>query len=363
MRGSRFVRRTTAAAALAAVVALVLPTAASAGHGPGGNRFVEDDVVSDQPGAARLTDPNLVNAWGLAALPTGPLWVVDNGTNRSSIYPGTTAAAVTIAPLVVDTATDGPTGIVANTTSGFKVGGQASLFVFDSEAGDITAWSPAVPPPPPSTMAQPAAHVDGAIFKGLAMLDTGHGASLYAADFHHGRIDVFDDQFHRVPTPFFAFRDFFLPRGYAPFNVQALGGKLYVSYAKQDADAEDEIAGPGRGFVDVYNANGVLLHRLVSRGFLDAPWGMAIAPKGFGRFGGDLLVGNFGDGRIHAYDPHNGHFEGTLRGKDGRAITIDGLWGLRFGNGVTGTPGTLIFSAGPDDESHGLVGFLTPSMS
>jgi uncharacterized protein (TIGR03118 family) len=350
-------------------IALVLvpstPVGANSEHGKHGrhgeNEFRRIDVVSDQPGAARLTDPNLVNAWGIAAGPATPLWVNDNGTNVSTIYPGVRPQDVTISPLVVNTATDGPTGIVFNPTNGFQVGGQRALFIFDSEAGDITGWAPGVPPPPPSpsTMAQPGTHVDGAIFKGLTLVDTGHGAFLYAADFHNARIDVFDDTYQQVRTPPGAFHDRFIPRGFAPFNVQALNGKLYVAYAKQDADAEDEVAGPGLGFVDVYSPNGTLLQRLVRRGHLDAPWGLTIAPKGFGPFGGDLLVGNFGgEGRINAYDTHTGAFRGSLRDEHHRPIAIDGLWGLRFGNGITGTPDTLIFSAGPDDEQHGLLGFV-----
>jgi uncharacterized protein (TIGR03118 family) len=361
MRRTRFGQASTLTAVLGAVALVVLATAPAAQSAPPGSRFSRIDIVSDQPGAARLTDPNLVNAWGVAAGPASPLWVVANGTNVAAIYPGVHAEDVTIASLVVNTATDGPTGIVFNPTNEFAVGGQRALFIFDSEAGDITGWAPNVPPPPPSTMAQPATHVEGAIFKGLALVDTGEGAFLYAADFHNARIDVFDDAYHQVNLPESAFRDPSLPTGYAPFNVQALDGKLYVAYAKQDAEAEDEVAGPSLGFVDVFSPSGVMLQRLVSRGHLNAPWGLAIAPAGFGRFGGDLLVGNFGDGRINAYDLVTGEFQGTLRGEDGRPIEIDGLWALRFGNGVTGTPGTLIFSAGPDDETHGLLGFLTPA--
>ena len=180
----------------------------------------------------------------------------------------------------------------------------AALFLFDSESGDVTGWSPGVPPPPPSTQAQPAAHVDGAVFKGLAMATTQSGKDrLYAADFHHGKIQVFDDTFKHLDLDG-AFVDRQLPAGYAPFNVAAIGGNLYVSYAKQDSAKVDEVAGAGKGFVDVYDPAGHLLRRLISRGALNAPWGMAIAPDGFGQLGGALLVGNFGDGRINAYDAH-----------------------------------------------------------
>jgi uncharacterized protein (TIGR03118 family) len=213
-------------------------------------------------------------------------------------------------------------------------------------------------------MAQPAAHgAPGAIFKGLALLTTHHGAFLYAADFHNAQISVFDDMYQPVTMPPKAFHDARLPMGYAPFNVQALDGRLYVTFAKQDATAHDEVAGPGLGFVDVFDGQGHLLKRLVSHGLLNAPWGLTIAPEGFGHLGGDLLVGNFGDGRINVYDRHSGRSEGTLRGASGRPIQIDGLWGLRFGNGVTGTTRTLIFSAGPNDEANGLMGFILPSQS
>jgi uncharacterized protein (TIGR03118 family) len=178
---------------------------------------------------------------------------------------------------------------------------------------------------------------------------------LYAANFHAGTIDVFNDSFAPVTVPG-GFVDPNLPAGFAPFNVQEIAGRLVVAYAQQDADAEDEVAGPGLGYVDVFDANGHLLRRLISQGQLNAPWGLAIAPKHFGPFSGDLLVGNFGDGAINAYDPRTGGFRGTLRNKDGNPIKVNGLWALRFGNGVIGTPQTLLFTAGIADEDHGLFG-------
>jgi uncharacterized protein (TIGR03118 family) len=207
--------------------------------------------------------------------------------------------------------------------------------------------STSVPSPPASR-----------IYKGLAIATTSAGTFLYAADFHHARIDVFDASFDRVHLSG-SFRDHKLPPGYAPFNIQELGGRLYVAYAKQDADREDEVAGPGRGFVDVYSTSGQLLRRLIRRGHLNAPWGLVQAPAaGFGRFSGALLVGNFGDGRINAYDPRTGAFRGRLRHEDGSPIQIEGLWALRFGNGVTGDPTTLLFTAGIEDEAHGLFGAI-----
>jgi uncharacterized protein (TIGR03118 family) len=208
---------------------------------------------------------------------------------------------------------------------------------------------------PPATEAQPEVTTADAIYKGLAIAQTQDGARLYAADFHGAKIDVFDEQFAPVQQAG-AFTDAALPDGYAPFDIQELQGLLYVAYAKQDADAEDEVAGAGLGFVDVYDTSGNLLKRLISQGELNAPWGLALAPRGFGGFGGDLLVGNFGDGMINAYNPRSGEFEGRLMNEDGNPIQIDGLWALRFGNGVFGTPRTLVFTAGIGDEAHGLLG-------
>jgi hypothetical protein len=327
--------------ALGLVAALVaLAPAAQGDTSRPGNSYHQTNLVSDLPGLAQLTDPDLVNPWGLAAGPTTPVWVADNGTDKATIYPGfVNGSPIQKAPLVVSIPGGAPTGQVFNGTPGFEVhAGDASgpaLFVFDSEAGLVTGWNPGVPPPPPSTQAQVGARVRHAIYKGLALATTSAGSFLYAADFHHGRIDVFDQGFGRVHLSG-RFRDHKLPRGY-----------------------EDEVAGPGRGFVDVYSTSGHLLRRLVRRGQLNAPWGLAQAPaSGFGRFSGDLLVGNFGDGRINAYDPRTGAFQGRLRHEDGSPIQIEGLWALRFGNGVTGDPTTLLFTAGIDDEAHGLFGAI-----
>jgi uncharacterized protein (TIGR03118 family) len=346
---------------VAAVAALA--SVAQAGPSHPGNGYHQTNLVSDLPGLAQLTDPDLVNPWGMAAGPATPVWVADNGTDKATIYPGfVNGSPISKAPLVVNIPGGAPTGQVFNGTPGFVVrSGAASgpaLFLFNSEAGLVTGWNPGVPPPPPSTQAQVGASVPHAIYKGLALATTSAGSFLYAADFHHGRIDVFDAGFNLVHLSG-RFQDRKLPRGYAPFNVQELGGRLYVAYAKQDAAREDEVAGPGRGFVDVYSTSGHLLRRLVRRGHLNAPWGLVLAPAaGFGRFSGDLLVGNFGDGRINAYDPRTGAFRGRLRHEDGSPIQIEGLWALRFGNGVTGDPTTLLFTAGIDDEAHGLFGAI-----
>jgi uncharacterized protein (TIGR03118 family) len=290
------------------------------------------------------------------------VWVSDNGTGKATLYRGfVNASPVQKVPLVVSIPGGAPTGQVFNPTPGFVVGsGDSSgpaAFLFDSEAGLVSGWNPGVPPPPPSTQAQVGASVPDASYKGLAIASTAAGTFLYGANFHGGRIDVFDQGFNLV-HPSGSFQDPQIPSGFAPFNVQELGGLLYVSYAKQDADAVDEVAGQALGFVDVYSTSGQLLRHLIEHGQLNAPWGLVLAPAGFGRFGGALLVGNFGDGRINAYDPATGGFLGRLKHQDGSPIQIDGLWALRFGNGVIGDQSTLLFSAGIDDEAHGLFGAI-----
>ena len=331
-------------------------------HAHPGNAFRQTNLVSDLPVMAQLTDPDLVNPWGLAAGPTTPVWVANNGTGKATIYPGfVNGSPIQKAGLVVSIPGGAPTGQVFNGTPGFVVHSGAASgpapFLFDSEAGLVTGWNPGVPPPPPSTQAQIGASTTDAIYMGLAIASTGSGTFLYAADFHHGQIDVFDSSFNLVHLSG-SFSDPKIPSGYAPFNIQELGGLLYVAYAKQDADREDEVAGPSLGFVDVYSTSGHLLRHLIQRGQLNAPWGLVLAPEGFGRFGGALLVGNFGDGRINAYKPRNGKFLGRLRDEDGSPIEIEGLWALRFGNGVTGNPTTLLFTAGIEDEEHGLFGAI-----
>jgi uncharacterized protein (TIGR03118 family) len=310
---------------------------------------------------ARITDPNLVNPWGQAASPTSPLWVADNGANVSTLYTGGVKGSIPqIVPLVVRIPKGAPTGIVFNPTSGFVVhthkGSAPATFIFDSENGVLSAWSNAV-----SGMHAKAEFTSRrAIYKGLAIGSAGGKNFLYAANFHQARIDVFNDQFKKV-TLSGRFEDSQIPTGFAPFDVQSLGGKLYVSYAKQDKQKHDDVAGPGNGFVDVYNTSGHLLRRLIAHGDLNSPWGLVIAPSGFGAFGGDLLVGNFGDGAIHAYNPHTGAPEGQLTNTDGNPILINGLWALRFGNGAFGTPHSLVFTAGIGDEAHGLLGEIIPA--
>lgn len=317
-------------------------------------------LVSDQAGMAATTDPDLVNAWGLAFSPTSPLWVANNGTSTSTLYTGATdpATPLTQVPLVVKIPAGGaPTGVVFNPTTGFTLGSGGktgpALFIFAAESGSISAWNQSGDP----TQAVEVAHVRNAVFKGLTMVTMGGAPYLLATDFHHNRVDVFDSSFHRVRMPW-AFRSHGIPRGYAPFNVADLDGRVYVTYAQQDAARHDDVAGLGHGFVSVFGPRGHFLRTLVRRGPLDSPWGLAIAPRGFGGLAGRLLVGNFGNGRIHVVSRHTGRVVATLRTGSGRPVVIDGLWGLLPGNGTSGATSDVWFSAGPDGESHGLLGML-----
>lgn len=327
----------------------------AAAHRDADSHFVQTNLVSDVSGWAPIVDASLVNAWGMSLGPTTPVWVSNNGTDSTTLYRGATSGVpFAKVPLTVAISDGAPTGQVFNGGSDFMVGGAPARFIFASEHGFIDAWQGALSP---NTMAVQVAAVPGAEYKGLAISTGAGGSWLYAANFAAGRIDVFDGMFTLQSWPG-AFKDRHIPAGYAPFNIQNLGGKLYVTYAKVGPTGDD-VAGRGHGFVDVYSTTGHLLKRLVRHGSLNSPWGLQIAPAGFGVFGGDLLVGNFGDGRINAYNLRNGRFEGTLRGTNGKPIWIDGLWGLQFGNGVAGTPMTLLFTAGPGGEAHGLLGSLT----
>jgi uncharacterized protein (TIGR03118 family) len=330
------------------------------------------NLVSDQPGKAPLKDPDLVNAWGLAAspgtnaAPGSPLWVADNGSDKATLYTGATATSVSKAGLVVSVTGAAPTGQVFNSDqSAFVVSDNkghsgSSVFLFDTENGTIDGWSPAVGATGggPSTVTEVARdNGANAVYKGLAIAQASDGKTyLYAANFRSGRVEAYDSTFKPVELPGGLFVDPRLPAGYAPFGIAEINGKLYVTFAKQDAKLEDDVAGPGHGFVDVFTNDGVFVRRLVTRGALDSPWGLALAPAGFGQFSGDLLVGNFGNGHINAYNRATGAHLGQLRRQNGKPIVIDGLWGLRFGNGNAARTNELIFSAGPDDESHGLLG-------
>jgi uncharacterized protein (TIGR03118 family) len=332
------------AAAAATAAALTTQGAAAATNSTTVHRLDADTT------GAQTTDQDLVNAWGLSQGPSTPVWVSDNGSGKTTLYKGSTKI-----PLTVTIPGGAPTGQVFNPGTGFKINGatgmQPALFIFASESGAISAWNQSH-----GTSAVKAKTVKGAIFKGLAIAQGRDGLRrIYAADFHNNRVDVFGQGWRNV-TPAGSFRDRTLPHGYAPFGIAHLRGRILVSYALQDSTAHDDVKGVGHGYVDVFDYAGHFVRRLVSRGALDSPWGMALAPASFGRFGGDLLVGNFGNGLINAYDPTNGARLGRLQHPNGLPIHIDGLWGLRFGNGNAAKTGELLFSAGPDGESHGLLG-------
>jgi uncharacterized protein (TIGR03118 family) len=333
------------------------------------NEFHQTNLVSDLGTVgAQVVDPDLVNSWGLALGPTTPLWVADNGTSVATVY-GVGAGGATVQKrnltVTLPPADSAPTGQVFNPTDKFVVrsnaGKGAALFIFSSESGHIIAWNPMADPiVNGKSTAQVEFSSRTAVYKGLAIGNVGRTTFLYASNFHDNRIDVFNENFRHVRL-FGNFRDGNLPPGYAPFGIQEINGRLYVSYALQDADKHDDMAGLGHGFIDVFTNEGLLVKRLVSRGDLNSPWGLALAPAGFGPFGGKLLVGNFGDGLIHVYDPANGLPSGALRDEHDQPIQIDGLWGLLFGTAATGGTGTLLFSAGLNGEADGLVGSIVPA--
>ncbi len=344
---------------------LIALAAAPAVHA-GGHFYEQQNLVSDGFVKADHTDRNLVNAWGVAFNPFGPVWVADNGSGVSSLYvgDGTPQSLVVSIPSPSNPNGGGnPTGIVFNSSAGFVVPNgkpsDSSRFIFATEDGVIAGWAPAF------NLTLAARIIDnsgkGTVYKGLA-ISVGD-SRLYASDFHHNKIDVFDNKFQPVELSRGAFTDPKLPAGFAPFGVQAINSEIYVSYAKQDAAKHDDVKGKGFGFINVFDPNGRLIRRLVSAGRLNAPWGMTLAPAGFGKFSGRLLVGNFGDGSINAFDLATGEFVGFLSKANGHPIVIDGLWGLAFGNGFKGQPvNTLFFAAGPDDENHGLYGRIDVDM-
>lgn len=333
------------------------------------NFYEQHNLVSDGFVHADHTDANLVNAWGLQFNPTGPWWVADNGSGVSTLYDQAGAAnslVVTIPPGA--SPAGNPTGIVFNGGPGFVVTEGANTgparFIFATEDGTIAAWAPNVPPPIPSTQAFTVVPAlgeppTGAVYKGIAIGNNGAGDFIYATDFHNGRVDVFDSTFHAAAMTG-SFTDPDLPAHFAPFGIRNINDVLYVTYAVQNAAAHDDVAGMGHGIVDAYDLNGNLLRRLITGGQLNSPWGLALAPSNFGKFSGALLVGNFGNGRIHAYDAVNGKLLGALIEPRGGPVRIDGLWALSFGNDhAAGPSNVLFFTAGPDGENHGLFGSLT----
>jgi uncharacterized protein (TIGR03118 family) len=321
------------------------PVLAGNNKAPAKGSFTINKLVSDQSGVAANTDPELVNPWGISHQPAGSPWISDNGSDKSTVYDANTGTK----QLVVGIPPGAPTGTVyVPPGAGFSVteNGQSgpSEFLFDTETGTIDGWAPGV------DFSNTITAVDnskkGAVYKGLAIASK----QIYAADFVNNHVQIYDNQFNWVNE----FTDSNLPKHFAPFNVQFLNGNLYVAFAKREKHGIDELHGKGLGYVDIFDTNGNLVKQLISKGKLNAPWGMTIAPAGFGKYAGKLLVGNFGDGKINAYDSATGDYFGTLKGSDGKPIAIDGLWALDSG------PGSRIsFTAGPDDETHGLFGTIS----
>jgi uncharacterized protein (TIGR03118 family) len=367
---------------------------------------IQDIVTDDQPNLAALgfptaltEDTNLVNPWGVSFnSTTSPFWISDNATGLSSLYRPTglqvsPPSPVPIAPpnLAPPNFTAAPTGQVNNGTSGFVISNGTSsgpaAFIFATEDGTISGWSGTVNLSNQSILkvdnsrSSPASPIGtGAVYKGLAIGTSGGNTFLYAANFRAGTIDVFNSSFQQQQSGF-SFTDPNPPpipagtpagHGWAPFNVQMLNGHLYVTYALQNADPDptkdkhDDVAGAGHGFVDEFDTDGNFIARIATDDVLDSPWGLTIAPAGFGTLAGDLLVGNFGDGTIHAFDPNGGGLLGTLEDSSGQAIDIPGLWALTIGNtGMGVDPSAIYFTAGLPDanimdslETHGLFGAL-----
>ena len=324
----------------------------------------QTNLVSNGAVPAVTIDPNLVNPWGLARSPTSPFWVSDNGTGLSTLYNGAGAKVpltVTVPPPLGTTGTSAPTGIVFNgnaasfqVTSGGKTG--TSAFIFSTEDGTISGWAPSVDGTHAIIGADESSLGAGAVYKGLAIASTGTGNFLYATDFANGLVEQFDSNFNLVRS----FTDAGVAPGYAPFGAQVLDGHLFVTYALRGSTGDD-VAGPGNGYVDIFNFDGTLFQRLVSQGGeVNSPWGLDIAPAGFGDAAGNLLVGNFGDGTISVFDLLAGTFMGKLLGEDGNPLQIDGLWALMNGNGGNGgDPGKVYFTAGLNGEQDGLFGSLS----
>ena len=372
------------AAVVAAMTVVTTPVLADdAGQPADGNRYVQTNLTSDIMGAALNTDPVLQNAWGVAFTPaSSPFWISDNATGCSTLYDGKGAIASALQvkiPLPDGTVTTAckhvdpknppnptpaaPTGLVWNpttsATTGFLVPGTSlpATFIWDTEDGTISAWTGGLTPANQAVLA--ANNSPGAVYKGLVFGVNPKGVFLFATNFRAGTVDVFDHTYTQCAANC-GFTDPKIPPGFAPFGIQNINGNLFVTYAKQNAAKHDDVAGPGNGFVDVFDTSGNLLKRLASRGPLNSPWGVARASYAFGRFSGDILVGNFGDGRINAFDS-DGNFLGTVRDLKEKPISIDGLWTLTLGGGKNSSSDTLYFTAGPNGETDGLFGTITPA--
>ena len=359
----------TAAGAVSVVFALSVVACGGGGGGGGGGgsmatstMLTDAALVSDGVIAAAHTDANLQNAWGVAVAPGGPFWIADNNSNKATVYDGSGTPQALV--VTIPAGTNGPAnpaGQVFNGTTDFVIttpGGSApAQFIFAGEGGTITGWDQTVSGSTATIAYDDAA--GGAVYKGLALANNGTANQLYATDLHNAKVDVFDTHFHKVALAAGAFTDPMIPAGFAPFNIQPINNQLYVTYAKQDATAHDEVLGAGLGYVNVFDLNGTLVKRFASAGVLNAPWGIAMAPAGFGSASGNLLIGNFGDGLINRFDPATGNSLGAVSLASGKQLAIPGLWALAFGNGAANQPTTsLFYTAGPNNQTDGVFGRL-----
>jgi uncharacterized protein (TIGR03118 family) len=332
--------------------------------GNAAGQYVVTNLVSDGATPAAFTDPDLVNPWGMAPNPAanGFWWISNEASGNSTLYDGNgniNSLVVTVPPAPSLGGVGTPTGIVFYGGSNFVVtngvNSAPARFIFATLDGTISGWAPAVPPPPPSIHAFIAVDQsdEGAVYTGLAIASTANGDRLYATDFANGEVDVFDGSFNPVEKAE-AFIDPNLPKGYAPFGIHANGSQVFVTYAIPNRTGTEE--GPGLGIVNIFDTAGTFVQRFVSNAELNAPWGVVVAPSDFGAFSGDVLVGNFGDGRINAYDATTGAFQGILTDSNG-PIELAGLWGLDFGTGgLAGPTNVLFFTAGGVDGTSGLFG-------
>jgi uncharacterized protein (TIGR03118 family) len=344
-------------------------------------RYMVTPLISNNTNMhpAALEDTTLLNPWGIAFFPGGPFWINDNNFGISALYDGLgdgiadldPAPAVTIPPPNGGTPPAAPTGIVANTSFTFNLAdGKPAAFIFDTEDGTISAWDgadgiPGVIPGGTGTAelevdnsTEPCSDKGGAVYKGLALGVNPKGVFLYATNFRCATVDVFTGMF-KPATLDGNFADPGIPNGFAPFGIANIRGNLFVTYAKQNDQKHDDVAGEGNGFVDIFDTDGHFIERFATRGKLNSPWAVTEAPSNFGRFSNDILIGNFGDGEINGI-ASNGQVNGTLRDTSDHPIMIDGLWSLVFGGGSVSSPSALYFTSGPDGEMNGLVGTITP---
>jgi uncharacterized protein (TIGR03118 family) len=328
--------------------------------------YLQTNLVSNLPGKAPVHDPNLVNPWGLTRGTGSPWWISDNGTGLSTLYDGAghiVPLVVTIPPADASSKTGNPTGTVFNGGTGFTLAPKLpAVFLFVTEDGTVSGWNPKVKPTQAVIKAN---QKNKSVFKGatigtINLPGTGVTSFLYVADFRQGRVEVFDTSFKRVPA-LERFTDSQLPAGYAPFNVQNIGNNIYVAFALQDSNKQDEVAGRGLGYVDVFSTRGQLLRRLEHGQWFNAPWGLAQAPGDFGSHSHDILVGQFGSGQILTFDAVTGHFKGELLNAKNQSITIPGLWALSVGSGAptSGSAIAVYFTAGINHEQDGLFGNIT----